>query len=220
MAEQKWHIDKLELHWDVVWSLAMSSLRVRMGRALITGLTITTTTAFMMYLLTMPFENQDDPLASGLAGLMGLRMSSALTESEARAEIQGFMLMLVLSLVVAAAGVLNTMLMSVSQRYREIGTIKCLGGLDQLVLLSVLLESAMLGLAGAVIGVVLGLVISVLLSLADFGGSFLSHVNWAYWPVKMCFVFLVGMMLTTFGAAVPAYIAAKMPPIEAMRGEK
>jgi ABC-type lipoprotein release transport system permease subunit len=33
-------------------------------------------------------------------------------------------------------------------------------------------------------------------------------------------VFVVGMALTTLGAAVPAWIAAKMPPVEAMRGEK
>lgn len=213
-AQRTWEIGKLTLRWDLVWSLAMSSLRVRLGRATITGLTITTATAFMMYLLTMPFEDPNAPTAAGVAGWMGLRATKS------PAEIQGFILMLVLSLLVAAAGVLNTMLMSVSQRYREIGTIKCLGALDQLVLMSVLVEAALLGLIGAVIGVVIGSSISLLLSVVDYGGSFLSHFNYHWIIFKILFVFLVGMALTTFGAAVPAYIAARMPPIEAMRGEK
>ncbi len=220
MAEKQWQIDKLQLHWSVVWSLALSSLRVRLARAFITGLTITTATAFMMFLLSMPFENASDPTAPGIAGLMGLRIPVGQDAAEAAIEIEGFMLMLVLSLIVAASGVLNTMLMSVAQRYREIGTIKCLGGLDMLVLFSVLFEAAMLGLIGAVIGVVVGLAISMALSLADYGGEFLAHVNWTGLPLKVLFVFVVGMLLTTFGAAVPAYIASRMPPIEAMRGEK
>jgi ABC-type antimicrobial peptide transport system permease subunit len=38
--------------------------------------------------------------------------------------------------------------------------------------------------------------------------------------VQILIVFGVGMLFTTMGAAIPAWIAAKMPPIEAMRGEK
>ena len=209
-----WQIGELKLRADLVVALAIASLKVRMSAAAITGLTIATTTAFMMYLLTMPSESLEAPVLDGIPGLMGLRADRSADE------VQGFMLMLALAIIVAAAGVFNTMLMNVSQRYREIGTIKCLGGLDKLVLLSVLLEAALLGLCGAVLGVVIGIAISLLLSLADHGGAFLQHVNFHYLIPKVLFVFLVGMLLTTSGAAVPAWIAAKMPPIEAMRGEK
>jgi len=210
----QWEIGKLRLSWDLVWSLALSSLRVRVTRALVTGLTITTATAFMMYLLTMPVESRPETTGGWLAAMFSFGQNTTKTEQSS------WILMLVLSLVVSAAGVLNTMLMSVGQRYREIGTIKCLGALDQLVLYSVLLEAAMLGLIGAAIGIVIGLLISALLAVADYGGAFLSHMNLIVWPLKLLFVFLVGMLLTTMGAAVPAYIAAKMPPIEAMAGEK
>lgn len=213
-SQSTWQTGELKLRPSLVVALAIASLRVRLSRAAITGLTIATTTAFMMYLLTMPYANPESPVLDGLPGLMGLRADRSADE------VQGFMLMLALAIIVAAAGVFNTMLMNVAQRYREIGTIKCLGGLDQLILFSVLLEAAMLGLSGAVIGVVAGIVISLGLSLADYGGAFLHHVNFHYLPVKVLFVFLVGMGLTTLGAAVPAWIAAKMPPIEAMRGEK
>jgi ABC-type antimicrobial peptide transport system permease subunit len=195
VATTEWQIGHLELRANLVWFMAVSSLKVRIARSFLTGLTITTATAFMMYLLTMP--RTGDPT-----------------------ERQSWYLMLGLSLVVSTAGVLNAMLMSVSQRYREIGTMKCLGALDSLVLYSVLAEAAILGLVGAVAGVVVGTVLSLLLGLAAHGTALLSYLQWAALPVKVAVVFLVGMVLTTVGASVPAWIAAKMPPVEAMRGEK
>lgn len=190
-----WEIGSLKLRLDVVWSMAWSSLRLRITRSVLTILTITTSTAFMMYLLTM--ARGDDPT-----------------------EAQSWYLMMVLALVVSAAGVLNTMLMSVTQRYREIGTMKCLGALDSFVLLSVLTEAAILGLFGAALGIVVGLVISVLLAIADYGAGFTAHLALTGLAIKLLFVFLIGMALTTFGASVPAWIASKMPPMDAMRGEK
>ncbi len=190
-----WEIGKLHLRMDLVWAMAKSSLRVRMVRSMLTGLTICVATSFMMYLLTQP-------------------------RSDSSTEQQSWYLMLVLALVVSAAGVLNAMLMSVAQRYREIGTIKCLGALDSLVLFSVLVEAALLGLVGAVIGVVIGAILSILQGLGDFGGAVFQHVQFDYWYLKIPIVFGVGMVLTTLGAAVPAWIASKMPPVEAMRGEK
>ena len=190
-----WEVGDLKLVPEVVTSMAISSLRQRVSRALLTLLTIVTATAFMMYLLTMP--RTEDP-----------------------AELQSWRLMMILSLVVSGAGVLNTMLMSVTQRYREIGTMKCLGALDSFILYSVLLEAAILGLAGAIGGAIAGLVISILLAMADHGGQVFAEMAMDGLPMKMLFVFLVGMGLTTFGALVPALIASKMPPMEAMRGEK
>ena len=190
-----WEIGHLKLRMEVVWSMAVSSLRVRLFRSFLTCLTITVATSFMMYLLTMP--RQSEP-----------------------SEQQSWYLMLTLALIVAAAGVLNAMLMSVSQRYREIGTIKCLGALDSMVLYSVLLEAAMLGLVGAVAGVVVGGIISVLLGLVQHGGEAFAQLETSGLLLKVLFVFFVGMALTTLGASIPAWVAAKMPPVEAMRGEK
>ncbi len=197
MTTTHWEIGTLHLRFTVVWGHALSSLKLRFSRSLLTVLTIATATAFMMYLLTM-----------------------AKSEVAAVSDEQSWLLMMLLALVVSAAGVLNTMLMNVTQRYREIGTMKCLGALDSFILLSVLLEAAILGLAGAAIGVVAGTVISVALALADFGRECLQRMSLGAFPVKMIFVFTVGMLLTTLGAAVPAFIASRMPPMDAMRGEK
>lgn len=195
VGAQSWQIGTLTFKFDLVKWLAVSSLKVRLSRTYLTVLTIATSTAFLMYVLTIPAS--DDP-----------------------AERQGRALMLGLSLIVSVAGVINTMLMSVTQRYREIGTMKCLGALDTLILYSVLFESALVGLVGAVLGSVVGLVISILLGLAEFGFSVFSELAFDYIGLKFLVVFLVGMFLTTFGAFVPALIASRLPPIEAMRGEK
>lgn len=191
----QWEIGTLKLVPEVVCSMAINSLQQRIGRAVLTLLTIITATAFMMYLLTMP--RSDDPI-----------------------EVQSWRLMMVLSLLVSGAGVLNTMLMSVTQRYREIGTMKCLGALNSFILYSVLLEAAILGLVGAMGGVLLGFLISLGLAAMDHGGEVLQMMSLSGMPGKVGFVFLVGMMMTTLGAFFPALIAAKMPPMEAMRGEK
>ena len=112
------------------------------------------------------------------------------------------------------------MLMSVTQRYREIGTMKCLGALNSFILYSVLLEAAILGLVGAIGGVLLGFLISWGLAAIDHGQQVFEMMTLSGLPGKIGFVFLVGMMMTTLGAFFPALIAAKMPPMEAMRGEK
>ena len=190
-----WDIQHLDLRYDVVWSFAVSSLKVRFGRTLLTTLTIATASAFMMFLLTAP-------------------------RGGSNTEQQTWALMLVLSLIVAAVGVLNTMLMSVTQRYREIGTIKCLGGLDRMILLSVLVEAAMVGLVGAAIGVVVGLVLAVVISLLDAGASGEAALAPLTVLMNIGIVAALTAILTTLSAAVPAWIASRMPPIEAMRGEK
>lgn len=194
MPEFSWETKRLRLKPALVWSIALNSLRLRIGRTLLTLLTVAASCAFVIFLLTTPAQ---DAL-----------------------EREKWALMLVLSLVVSMAGVLNTMLMSVTQRYREIGTIKCLGALDSFVLLSVLLEAGMVGIAGALGGVLAGLLLSVLMGLWEHGLIFWAGGGWSGLWWKGGATLCVGFFLTTFGASIPAWIAAKMPPVEAMGGDK
>ena len=61
------------------------------------------------------------------------------------------------------------MLMAVTERFQEIGTMKCLGALDRFVVRLFLLESGFQGLAGALIGALIGCLGSLLLGLKDYG---------------------------------------------------
>jgi ABC-type lipoprotein release transport system permease subunit len=190
-----WPTGRLRLHPDVVLLVAWRSLRLRLARSLLTALTIATSSAFLTYLLTAPRRND-------------------------AADRQAWALLVALSLVVSAAGVWNAMLTSVTQRYREIGTMKCLGALDRFVLLSVLAEAALLGAAGSVAGLLAGGVLGIGLAALEFGRAWAAHMSLGGLGLKAAVVLTTGMALTTLGAIIPASVASRMPPMEAMRGEK
>ncbi len=122
-----------------------------------------------------------------------------------------------LALLVAFAGILNAMLMSVTERFREIGTMKCLGALDGFIIKLFLLESAIQGLVGTLLGVTLGVGLSLALAWGTYGGDAFVNLPWGAVAIVSGIALVVGTLLTIGGALLPAYQAARMPPIEAMR---
>ena len=122
-----------------------------------------------------------------------------------------------LALLVAFVGILNAMLMSVTERFREIGTMKCLGALDGFIIKLFLLESLIQGLVGTVVGVLLGVGLSLLLAWAEHGGYAFVNLPWPQVWATAGVALLVGVGLTVGGALLPAWQAAKMQPIVAMR---
>ena len=127
--------------------------------------------------------------------------------------------LIVVSLVVCVVGITNAMLVSVLERFREIATMKCLGAMDGLIATLFLLEAAVLGLVGGVVGVVLGAIIG----MARMFGSYGDWV-WKFFPTVDLLVVagvsvVIGLVLTTLAAIYPAFRAAKMLPMEAMRVE-
>ncbi len=122
-----------------------------------------------------------------------------------------------LALLVAFVGILNAMLMSVTERFREIGTMKCLGALDSFIIKLFLIESLFQGLVGTAVGVVLGVGLSLGNLASSYGGPAWRNVPWAGLLGAAAFAAVVGVVLTVAGAVYPAWQAARMQPIEAMR---
>jgi len=129
--------------------------------------------------------------------------------------------LIVMSLIVVVVGIANSMLMAVTERFREIGTMKCLGALNRFVVELFLLESGFQGLSGALMGSLIGFISIMLLSLKDYGldlfrgfPEYILHVL-----MYMGIACLLGMILAVLGAAGPAYRAAQLPPADAMRVE-
>ena len=124
-----------------------------------------------------------------------------------------------LALLVAFVGILNAMLMSVTERFREIGTMKCLGALDGFIVKLFLLESLFQGTVGTILGIALGLAVSFGMAMLTYGSATFLNVPWAEVGVNVAVTLVVGMLLSVGGAILPAWQAARMEPIAAMRTE-
>lgn len=128
--------------------------------------------------------------------------------------------LIILALLVCAVGIVNAMLMSVTERFREIGTMKCLGALDSFVIKLFLIESAVQGMTGTLLGIILGLMLTLLWSLISFKTWVIDYFPGTAVLKFALLSFLLGSFLSVAGAVAPALKAANMQPVDAMRVEE
>lgn len=125
----------------------------------------------------------------------------------------------IMGLIVCTVGITNSMLMSVTERYKEIGTMKCLGALDSFIVKLFFIESCLLGFIASVSGFLVGwLIISIIHLFTDGFPAFGSH----YWTASVQLLVIsavVGSFLTFVATILPAIRAAQMPPAAALRVE-
>ena len=127
--------------------------------------------------------------------------------------------LIVISFVVCAVGVANAMLMSVTERFREIATMKCLGAMDSFIMISFVLESSLQGLAGGLMGVVIGFVLGALRSCWSFGTLVFVNLPGTILLASAGVCLVAGIVLAAMAALYPAWVAARLAPMEAMRIE-
>jgi putative ABC transport system permease protein len=116
------------------------------------------------------------------------------------------------SLLVGGIGIMNIMLVSVTERTREIGIRKALGATPGNILLQFLIEALVLCLVGGAIGILLG------------SGASIALAKWQQWnmtvsPAAVALAFLFSAAVGLFFGIVPARRAAKLDPIQALRYE-
>lgn len=115
-----------------------------------------------------------------------------------------------ISLVVGAIGIVNMMLVSVTERTREIGIRKALGAPNNWIMMQFLLESVLISVVGGTIGLFLGV------GLSQLGGYLYdTDVPFSLWPVVLSFS--VSSIVGVISGVFPAYKAMKLDPIEALR---
>lgn len=118
----------------------------------------------------------------------------------------------VIALVVGAIGIANIMLVSVTERTREIGIMKAVGARNRDVMELFLLEATLLGTGGALLGLPLGLVVG-------WAATRYAGVGFAFAPYWSALAVVVGVLVGILAGLYPAWRAAHVDPIDALRYE-
>ncbi len=170
------------------------------------------------------FELVRDRIEETLKRSRGQEDFGITTADELREQIGSFLVAInivvlsiaLISLFVASLGIINSLYTSVFQRTKEIGTMKAIGATNQQILFIFVLESAIIGLIGGILGVFIGYL---------FGGGFIVAVNsfgFVRLPFSIDWVLVFGsiffsVILGIVSGLLPAYRASKLKPVDALR---
>ncbi len=211
---------QIVLPWSRALQMTRENIFVRLGRSAITASGIFLGIAFLSAVL----------FGAAAANVKARLDLTQLGLEHEQSELQARIVWLAaMSLLVATVGIVNSMLMSVTERYKEIGTMKCLGALDSFIVRLFILEAGVLGILGSVAGAFVGAGIMMLAYIGRIGrGGVLE--SWTAPALQLggtdirlwlaiLLATVVGGMLSIAAALYPAWQAAKMPPAAALRSE-
>lgn len=195
---------QINLPWPKAIQIAMNALKIRFWRSMITASGIFLSVAFLCYSFTNLFL-QHRPTDPNLVAEFIQKRDSQIW-------------LVVMAGLVCLVGIMNAMLMSVSERFREIGTMKCLGALDSLIVRLFMIEALFMGLVSSAFGWFLGLVVVALARWSTLGWQD-GVIGIGSKVVGEVFLISVGTggLITCLAALLPALRAAQLPPAAALR---
>ncbi len=217
------------LPWSQAFRISIRNITLRLGRAAITAAGIVLVIGLLGAILTAKEGEQAIESAEQERGrVVAVEEPTAADVREQGPDVQARTAearsarqwwLIGMSLLVCVVGIINSMLMSVTERFREIGTMKCLGALDGFIIRLFLIESFLLGFLGSLVGATLGFGIELLVYGIKEGFGILGFWNWPVMLVWLGSAVVVGGVLALVAAVPPAVVAAKLPPAAALRTE-
>lgn len=205
--------------WHTVFAVSWSSIRRRLFRSLVTMSGVVLAISFLTYMqvmnrITIELVRANDTILNVLLQQAGVDIYAADTTDRM------MVLLITLSLLACLVGIVNSMLMSVAERVKEIGTLKCLGALDSFIVKTYFIESTIQGVTGTMLGLIVGLLVALGAAMANYRVYVLYHFPFLGAAKALLVSLLIGSFLSVVAAILPAYIAARKQPVDAMRVEE
>jgi ABC-type lipoprotein release transport system permease subunit len=177
-------------------------------------------------------KEQTEAVAAALQGskyqvLTWMKMNELVLQTEDLA--RGFIVVLyIIVLGITATVIVNTLVMSVFERTREIGILTAIGMKSSRILAMFLTESTLLALGGVIMGIIGGLVSIALFNIKGFdiggmgiSGMLFSNIIYAHLTVADTVnLSILALIITLVAGLYPAWMAAHMEPVEALHGGK
>lgn len=211
--------EQLELPWRTVCRVSWAGVRRRLSRSLVTLSCVALAVAFVAYLLLL------DQIIAALVSINDGELNAKLQKNGVDIYLGAGLdrmtiLLLGLSLLTCTVGIANSMLMSVAERVREIGTLKCLGARDSFIVKTYLLEGILQGACGATLGIGIGFLTATAICWSEYG-----HPVWTHFPAlpaikSVAIALSCGLAISVIASIAPAYLAAQKDPVEALRVEE
>jgi putative ABC transport system permease protein len=204
---------QVQLPLNKAAKIAAQSIRVRFWRSMITAAGVFLGIAFLSSTLAQSTIAAHTPQV--VEGVLDRTMQLKQQQEAHDRQIW----LVALSLIVCTVGIANSMLMSVTERFKEIGTMKCLGAMDGFIVKLFLLEAGFLGMVASIMGWIVGYGAIVLVGIIREGSKL-----WPKLPIgevfsSLLWSLLAGAVLTVLATIFPAIRASKLPPAAALRVE-
>lgn len=146
----------------------------------------------------------------------------AITQKAASGNAAFTLMVGIIALVVGAVGIVTTLYNSVTERIREIGTMKAIGAQNIDILQLFIVEAALIGIIGASLGLIIGMGAGYVLSIfttTSVQGSGQIHIPPIYVPTDLLKVWFLSVTLSLAAGIYPAWKASRLSPMVALRRE-